>query len=168
MTRREPAALEVDAINPGFVLGPSLSPNSESGSLSVVDDLLSGRLFFGVPDLWFVRVDVREVAKAHIRAAKSPDSHGRYILPERRMTFSRILRKFHGDSRWLPKHTMPTFVVRLLGPLLGLEWKWIGLKIGVKFNIDNHRSIQELDIVYRPLEETLADHYRSWIAKRQK
>lgn len=159
-------------INPGLVLGPSLSPYSESGSLFLLDELIRGFLFFGVPDLWFTTVDVREVAKAHIRAANNPDSRGRYILAERQMTsfvrFSRTLRMLHHNSWWLPKHTIPNFLVRLVGPIFGLSQKWMGLNLAVRFDVDNHRSIEELDIVYRPLEETLADHYRSWIAQRQK
>ncbi|PIG85823.1 cinnamoyl-CoA reductase [Aspergillus arachidicola] len=58
-------------INPGLVLGPSLSPTSESGSLSLLDQLLRGELFLGVPDLWFATVDVREVATAHLRVAQT-------------------------------------------------------------------------------------------------
>lgn len=46
-------------INPGLVLGPSLSPTSESGSLSLLDQLLGGQLFLGVPDMWFAIVGVR-------------------------------------------------------------------------------------------------------------
>lgn len=71
-------------INPGLVLGPSLSPTSESGSLSLFDQLLRGQLFLGVPDMWFAIVDVRDVATAHIQAARNPDAHRRYILAHSR------------------------------------------------------------------------------------
>lgn len=37
-------------INPGLILGPSLSPTSKSRSLSLLDQLLGGQLFLGVPD----------------------------------------------------------------------------------------------------------------------
>lgn len=153
-------------INPGLVLGPSLSPNSESGSLFLLDELLRGELFFGVPRLWFTTVDVREVASAHISVAKLPGAKGRYILCGRQMSsfleISTILRPFAGSPWWMPRHQVPDFLVRLIGPLFGLSQKWIALNLGVRFESDNHRSIEELGVKYRPLEETLRDHYLSW------
>jgi nucleoside-diphosphate-sugar epimerase len=158
-------------INPGLVLGPYLSVGSDSGSIFLIDELLSGQLFFGVPDLWFCVVDVREVAKAHISAAKNAASRGRYIVAPTEMAsfvqVSNILRG-HRNSWLLPTHNIPSFIVRLIGPLFGLRQKWIGLNLGIKFKVDNHRSVEELGIVYRPLQETLADHYHSWVAQRRK
>jgi hypothetical protein len=52
------------------------------------------------------------------------------------------------------------------GPLLGLSQKWLKLNLGIPFDIDNRPSLDDLKIVYRPLEETLADHYRSWKTAR--
>lgn len=168
----QPPRWKLVTINPGLVLGPSLArwPASESGSLFLIDELLRGRLFFGVPNLWFTVVDVREVAAAHVRAADAPGSHGRYIVAERQMhafvEFARILRRLH--NAWsIPAHATPDFVVRFVGPLFGLTRKWMDLNLGIRFQIDNRRSVEELNIVYRPLEETLRDHYQSWIAQRR-
>ena len=36
--------------------------------------------------------------------------------------------------------------------------------LGIRFAVDNQRSIDELGIVYRPLAETLRDHYAAWQA----
>ncbi len=36
-----------------------------------------------------------------------------------------------------------------------------------RFKIDNRRSIEELGVVYLPIEETLADHYTSWGAQKK-
>ncbi|KAL3465746.1 NAD(P)-binding protein [Aspergillus heterothallicus] len=147
--------------NPGLVLGPSLSPTSKSGSLSLLDQLL----FLGVPDMWFAIVDVRDVAAAHIRAAETSDSHGRYILADRTthsfVELASILRSITGSSR-IPTHSLPNFMVRMFGPLLGLSQKWLRRNLGISFDIDNRPSLDRLKIVYRPLEETLADHYQSW------
>ncbi|PVH91969.1 flavonol reductase [Periconia macrospinosa] len=152
-------------INPGLVLGPPLSPSSDSGSLFLIEELLRGDLWFGVPDLWFTTVDVREVARAHINAAQNPDSNGRYILTEKEMTsfrsLSLIFRPLYNHPWRLPRHAIPNIVTRIVGPLFGLTQKWMSLNLGVKFSVDNHRSIEELNIVYRPLEETLEDYYKS-------
>ena len=37
---------------------------------------------------------------------------------------------------------------------------------GIRFRVDNQRSIEELGVRYRPLEDTLIEHYKSWAAKR--
>jgi nucleoside-diphosphate-sugar epimerase len=160
-----PPRWKLVTINPALVLGPSLSQASESGSLSLLDQLLSGQLSLGVPDLWFGIVDVREVATAHIRAAEAPDSHGRYILADNRthsfVELARILRSITRSSG-IPTHKFPNILVRLSGPFLGFSQKWLKRNLGIGFDIDNHASLNGLKIVYRPLEETLADHYRSW------
>ncbi|OQE12857.1 hypothetical protein PENFLA_c061G07750 [Penicillium flavigenum] len=160
-----PRRWKLVAINPGLVLGPSLSPTSESGSLSLLDQLLRGQLFLGVPDFWFAIVDVREVATAHIRVARDPNSHGRYILADKKtysfVELARIIRSI-AQSIKIPRNKLPDALVRMSGPVLGLSQKWLRLNLGISFDIDNRPSLDQLHIVYRPLEETLMDHYQSW------
>jgi nucleoside-diphosphate-sugar epimerase len=157
-------------INPGMILGPSLTPSSESGSLFLLDEMFKGYFFYGMPDLSLTTVDVREVAKAHIQAARRPQAHGRYILAEKDMIafleISKIIRKVHKRPYLLPKHQVPNAVVRMIGPFFGLTQDYIRKHLGIRFKVDNHRSVDELGIVYRPVEETLRDHYRSWVAQR--
>lgn len=72
--------IEIVAINPSFVLGPSLSENLSSSSL-FIQSVLSGE-FPGIPtpDSLYEAVDVRDVANAHILALFNPASNGkRYI-----------------------------------------------------------------------------------------
>jgi len=44
--------------------------------------------------------------------------------------------------------------------------QYIRNHLGIRFAVDNHRSLDELGVVYRPIEETLIDHYRSWASQR--
>ncbi|KAF6839166.1 cinnamyl-alcohol dehydrogenase-like protein [Colletotrichum musicola] len=154
-------------ICPGLVLGAPLSGGSDSGSLFLIDELLGGKLFFGVPNLGFATVDVREVAAAHVRAAETPAASGRYIVAAGEMAsfidMARCFRKM-GGSMFVPEHVLPDFCVRMLGPLFGLTQKWIERNLGVRFAVDNSRSIRELGIEYRPLEDTLREHYKAWKA----
>ncbi|KAI1849831.1 hypothetical protein JX266_004780 [Neoarthrinium moseri] len=158
-------------ICPGLVLGPSLTFGSDSGSLFLLDELFSGQLWFGVPDLSFCTVDVREVATAHIKAAENPSASGRYILAEKEMArFTDISQhvRAHVQRRYtLPKHQLPSPLVQVVGPLFGLTHKWIRANLGIRFSVDNERSIKELGIVYRPLAETLDAHYQSWIEQKE-
>jgi hypothetical protein len=38
--------------------------------------------------------------------------------------------------------------------------------LGIRFALDNRRSRDELGITYRPISETIADHYRTWAEQR--
>jgi len=157
-------------INPGMILGPSLTPASESGSLFLLDEMFKGYFFYGMPDLSLACVDVREVAAAHIRAAVSPDARGRYILSEdHTRTFLEIAghaRKIHPKPYLLPAWQIPNIVVRIIGPLFGLTQQYMTNHLGVRFSLDNARSRKELGIIYRPFQETMADHYRGWAEQR--
>lgn len=154
------------AINPGLVLGPALTANSESGSLFLLDELMRGVFFYGVPDFSFATVDVRDVARAHVAAALNERAQGRYIVAERTMTrfveMARIVKRVHKRPRFVPAHQLPDTLVRLIGPLFGLSQSYIRNHLGIRFTLDNQRSIDELGLRYRPIDETLVAHYRAW------
>lgn len=158
-------------INPGMILGPSLSPGSESGSLFLIDEMLKGYFFYGMPNLSLTTVDVWDVALAHACAAELEYAQGRYILAHEQMAsfadISKILRSVHPKPYMLPTHQIPDFLVRLIGPLFGLTQDYMRKHLGIRFAVDNKRSREELGITYRPLEHTLRDHYQSWVEHRR-
>ncbi|MEJ8668241.1 NAD-dependent epimerase/dehydratase family protein [Streptomyces sp. MS1.AVA.1] len=158
------------SVNPGLVLGPSLTPASESGSLFLLEELFKGYFFYGAPDFSFTTVDVREVADAHIAAAENPDAQGRYILAAPTMTsfheMSRMIRARHPRDLRLPRTALPHWPVRVLGPAFGLSQDYIRKHLGIRFRVDSSRSVNELGITYRPIEETVLDHYEAWRSQR--
>ena len=158
-------------INPGLILGPSLTAASASGSLFLLDGMMRGHFFYGLPDWSMATVDIREVGQAHLAAARDPNASGRYILAEKQMIslteMSQILRKVHRFPFVLPEYPLPNFLVMTFGPFWGLRRDYMRKHLGIRFKIDNARSIRELGVVYRPIEETLVDHYRSWLRLRQ-
>ncbi|MFI7399534.1 NAD-dependent epimerase/dehydratase family protein [Streptomyces sp. NPDC049541] len=158
------------AVNPGLVLGPSLTPASESGSLFLLDELFKGYFCYGAPDFSFTTVDVRDVADAHIAAAEQPEARGRYILAAETMTsfhdMARIIRTRYPRDLRLPRTRLPHWPVRILGPAFGLTQDYIRGHLGIRFKIDNSRSVRELGISYRAIEETVLDHYEAWRAQR--
>lgn len=157
-------------INPGMILGPSLTPASESGSLFLLDEMFKGYFFYGMPDLSLACVDVREVAAAHIRAAQNPAAKGRYIVSEDHtrtfLEIASVARRIHPKPYLLPTWQIPNAVVRLVGPLFGLTQSYMTNHLGIRFAMDNRRSRDELGIAYRPISETIADHYRTWAQQR--
>lgn len=154
------------SVNPGLILGPSLTPASESGSLFLLEELFKGYFFYGAPDFSFTTVDVRDVADAHIAAAERPDAKGRYILAAQTMTsfhdMARIIRSRHPRGLRIPRTALPHWPVRVLGPAFGLTQDYIRKHLGIRFKVDNSRSRNELGIAYRPVEETILDHYETW------
>lgn len=159
------------SINPGLILGPSMTPASESGSLFLLDELFKGYFFYGAPDFSFTTADVRDVAHAHIAAAENPEAAGRYIIASQTMTsfyeMSRIIRNRYSRDMRLPRTRLPHWPVRLLGPAFGLTQPYIRKHLGIRFRVDNSRSVHELGLTYRPVEETVLDHYEAWRKHRR-
>ena len=148
-------------INPAFVLGPSLSSRMDGTSVQFMHDLVGGPLKSGVPDLTFGIVDVRDVARAHTLAALNENSSGRHILCSDTRTFlemAKALREKFGKSLAIPRGQLPKFMVYMVGPIFGLSWGFLSKNLGVKYKLDHSRSVEDLGIEYRTVEETLADH----------
>ncbi|CAG9948289.1 unnamed protein product [Clonostachys rosea f. rosea IK726] len=154
-------------ILPGVVIGPNLTPDSSSGSLNALGMLMNGTLMMGTPDLPFPPVDVRDVALAHVRALGREEAHGRYLIASDRsvpwLEMADMLRPVHPSPWKLPKWTIPGFFLRTVGGLLGISRRYVDENLGIHFLMDVSRSIKELGITYRPLEQSLADHCRSWV-----
>ncbi|KAL5589025.1 hypothetical protein FOBRF1_015553 [Fusarium oxysporum] len=151
-------------ICPGLVLGPSLTTGSDSGSLFLLDELFSGQLWFGVPDLSFCTVDVREIATAHIRAAETKSAQGRYIVCDREMVrFVDISKQIRPQAkrRWaLPHHKLPNILIRVVGPLFGLTQKWMRANLGVRFEVDPKEDLPIPD-EEKPASQDPVDRSRS-------
>jgi nucleoside-diphosphate-sugar epimerase len=151
--------LELNVINPGFVLGPSVTQRTDSISISIIDQLISGKFRTGVPKGMHAVVDVRDVAIAHLRAAFSPDSGYRFIAAPHHTTFlemAAIVKKRYPRLP-VPTHCVPTWFFLLVGPLLGYPARFIRRNIGYEIWFDNTLIKDKLKMTFRPLEETLLD-----------
>ena len=159
-------------VNPGLILGPSLVPASESGSLFLMNELMAGYFFYGAPGFSFTFADVRDVAAAHVAAAENPAASGRYIVARPEMVsmheMALILRSAHPRRLLIPRHRVPDAAVRVLGPRFGLTQDYIAKHLGIRFAVDNSRSVAELGVAYRPVRQTMLDHYESWRAQRSR
>ena len=148
-------------INPGFVLGPSKTPRTDSESIKMIRGMLTGRFKIGAPDLTMGVVDVRDVAKAHVEAALRADAEGRHILVNQSLSFlemGTILRNRIGGKYPFPTRKIPKLVLYLVGPSEGLSWSYLRKNLGYPLRFDNRRSRERLGIEYRPVEDTLAEH----------
>lgn len=147
-------------INPSFVVGPSLTGASDSESLNFMKDILKGKFAMGAPDLWFGFVDVRDVAHAHIVALEDPKAEGRHILAESTMNvmdLTTILRDLFGKKYKLPKRISPKLLMYIVGPMFGVNAKFVKRNIGYPIKLNTTRSREKLRLKYLPIEKSLED-----------
>ena len=68
-------------INPAFVLGPVLSKRTDATSVKTVLGMMTGAMRAGVRGpACFGSCDIRDVCKAHIKAAELRKANGRYLV----------------------------------------------------------------------------------------
>ncbi len=148
-------------VHPGFVLGPSLTKRKDSASIDFMVSMLNGKYKTGVPELTLGIVDIRDLAKVHIAAAFNPKAKGRYIASvgsASMFEIANILQKKYLTKFKIPKMQLPKIMLYLFGPLQGFSWKYVSRNIGLPLKFDNSKSINELGILYRPIDETILDH----------
>jgi nucleoside-diphosphate-sugar epimerase len=153
-------------INPGLVLGPSLTQASDSTSLSTMMQFVDGSLKMGAPMLEFGVVDVRDVAQAHIKAGFTPGASGRHICVSDSVTMlgmGKLLRKHFGGRYHFPRRELPKFLVWLGGPMNGITRKFVSTNVGYPLKFDNSYTRKDLGMEFRPVEATVIEHFQQMI-----
>ena len=155
----EAQRFEAIAINPVLVVGPVFSKRHLRASPTVIHDLLVGK-FPACPQFSFGIVDVREVAYAHGEALTIENPEKRYLLShesrwmvEIGRELARLFPKFK-----IPTSTLPNFVMYFMA-LFDKRLSFANLRnlLGKTTQLDNKRSVDGLNVRYRPIEETLKD-----------
>ncbi len=155
-------------MHPGAIFGPSLSARVDATSVDMAVQFLNGSFRAGVPRLTLGVVDVRDVARAHARAALKPEAHARYIVVGqslRLLEMARLMRvEAAGLKNRLPRRETPKWLMWLVGPLVGLERGYVARNVGFDIAFDNSRSKADLDLDYRAPERTLNDQIAQLVA----
>ena len=155
-------------VNPPLVMGPGINPRGTSESFNMMKQYGDGTLKAGSPRWGFGLVDVRDLAEGHYRAAFTPEAKGRYIIAGHNSDLADLatpLRAHFGDAYPFPKRTMPKWLVWLVGPLVNkaMNRKTVALNVGLPWIGDNGKSVRELGMSYRPLEETVVDFFQQLV-----
>ena len=153
-------------INPGLILGPSLSTRCDSTSISLMMQLCSGKFKRGVPDIKQAFVDVRDVAQAHINAGFLSDASGRHLTAAHKKNFldvAGVIREQNPEYP-LPEKNISKWLFKLVGPFWGYSRKFISRNTGFDFAFDNSYARRDLNMEFRPFEQTVKDHFRQLIA----
>ncbi len=155
-------------LNPSLVIGPGISPRATSESFKIVRQMGDGSLKMGAPRWGIGMVDVRDLAQAHIAAAFRPNASGRYIINGHNtdhlsMAMS-LLPRFGADYP-IPRRALPKWLMWLLGPIVGggATRKKISLNVDLPFKADNAKSIRELGMTYRPMQESMNDMFQQMV-----
>jgi len=154
-------------INPSFVLGPGIIPHSNSESFNLLRQVGNGRLKAGLPDIGVGVIDVRDLANAHVRAAYIPNANGRNIISGQNTSLLGITKTLqHQYSEYpIPSKTLPKWLIWLIGPLADKTTtrKFVARNVGYSWHANNEKSIRELGMSYRPLEETVNEMFQQLI-----
>lgn len=146
-------------INPSLVIGPGLNPKGTSESFAIFKQIGNGDLRFGAFDFNIGCVDVRDLAVAHYRAGILPNAEGRHIISAHNSGIQELasLVKKNYPQYPIRTHLNPKWLVKLIAPMIGLSREEVRKNIGYPWKADNSKSIKELNMSYRPLEESVCD-----------
>lgn len=152
-------------VNPSFVMGPALNAGSvTSESYSVLKQMGDGTMKMGAPKMGVGVVDVRDLADAHFKAGYTPKAQGRYITSAHNTNFLEMaltLKSKYGDSYPIPKKALPKWLLMLVGPMVNdaFSRKFIRNNVNLEWKADNSKIKKDLDMTFRPLQETMEDSF---------
>lgn len=153
-------------LNPGFILGPSLTKRNDSASIAFMINMASGRYAFGVPQLYNGVVDVRDVAKAHFLAATNWHLGGRFILVNQTLTLLDIAKRLaccFPSGFVFAKRELPKTLLWLIAPFIDRTRRYVTRNFNIAISFDNRRSTNELNLRYRPIDDTLTEHVQQLV-----
>lgn len=153
-------------INPGFILGPSLSRRTDSTSIDLMIQLYSGKFKIGAPAGDHAMVDVRDVAKAHILAGFTPGASGRHLTAAHQKDFlaiAKIVKDMHPAYPVPTKH-LAKWLFKLLGPFMGFSRKYVERNVGHDVVFDNSYIQKDLKMSFIPFEKTVINHFEQLVA----
>jgi len=154
-------------LNPAGVFGPGQRLHRGSESFSIFEQMGDGSFASGIADLRIGIVDVRDVAEAQLRAAFLPEASGRCILSGHDsglVEMAGILRE-RFPSYPIGARTVPKWLLWLIGPMVSSAFtrKVVSRNIGLPWRADNRKSREELGLTYRPLVQTVTEHFQQLV-----
>ena len=154
----EGGQMELTVINPGAVFGPSLGAKLEGESVAMMTKMINCG-FSMVPDVAMGMIDVRDVARLHVRALTAEGAAGKRFIaasaePVEMATIASIL-KSAGYAK-VPSRKAPSFLLRMMS-LFDSEAKGMVPLLGRKAAFDNHATFEVLDWKATPVETSFKE-----------
>ncbi|MDH6120373.1 dihydroflavonol-4-reductase [Kitasatospora sp. GAS204A] len=161
--------LELTAVLPTFMQGPTLGTPNGPGTVEIIRRLLA-REIPALPNIGWNIVDVRDIAELHILAMTSPAAAGQRYLGSGTFLWyrdiARILReKLPNETAKVPTRTMPDLVVKLLARR-NPQMAMVRSELGRTRLVDSGKARTQLGWQPRPTEQTITDTATALIAKK--
>lgn len=156
-------------VNPSMVMGPSLNAKTNtSESMNLLKQMGDGTMKSGVPNAGVGVVDVRDLAEAHYQAGLKQNAKGRHIINGHNTNFLELAQILHTDfgNRYaVPNKALPKWLLMIIGPMVNkvVTRRWVRNNINMHWKAKNDKSKKELEITYRPLQETMCDGFEQLI-----
>ena len=147
--------MRLTTINPVLVTGPALDANYGT-SLQVIERILSGKdpmqPRFGIPV-----VDVRDVARMHVRALTTPEAEGQRILASESFLWmadmAHLLKEAYPE-RGIKDKVAPDWVIKALA-LFDKDIRTIIPQLGVPKRVSNRRARDLLGLEFIPARDSV-------------
>jgi len=150
--------MELTVIAPGAVFGPSLGAALEGQSVTMMAAMIGGKMPM-IPDMSMGMVDVRDVARLHVKAMKADGAAGRRFIaasaePIEMATMADVLRRA-GYTK-VPSRRAPTFLLRIMG-MFDREVRGMLPFIGKVASYDNSATLDLLQWTPTPIETSFRE-----------
>ena len=150
--------MELVVINPGGIMGPTLTGKATGTSTGMVADMIRGKMPM-IPDVAVGMVDVRDVARVHVKALSVPEAAGqRFVLasdePVPVMQVAKYL-KAAGYAK-VSTRRAPTFLLKLLAPFSS-DVKGMVTFLGRRVRSDNASTREVLGWEPTPMKDSIVD-----------
>lgn len=149
---------ELVAINPGFIMGPSLGAPGEGQSESMMKALVTGKMPM-IPDVAMGMIDVRDVARLHVAALGAATAPGKRFIaaseePVELSFLAGVLRRA-GYAK-VPSRRAPNVLIKVMS-LFDREAKGTLPQLGKRIAYDTHETYDVLGWQPTPLETTFVE-----------
>lgn len=159
---------ELSVINPVFVLGPPLmESHKNSTSVSYMMQIVN-RTYPAVPKVMFPVCDVRDVAKAHVKAMTLPEAaNHRHIISTDSFWMKDVAmaasKEFKQQGYSIPTGQLPNFLVWMAGLFNKNLKNHLLPRLSKSLKVDNKRMVETLGIEPTALDSTVQDMVYSMI-----
>ncbi len=150
--------MELTVINPGAVFGPSLGAKMDGQSVEMMTKMIRGKMPM-IPDMGFGMIDVRDVARLHVKALTADGAAGKRFIaataePVEMATVASVLKA--AGYKKVPSLKAPTFLLRMMS-LFDREVQGMIPFIGKKASFDNRATFEVLDWLPTPIETSFKE-----------
>jgi len=155
-------SFDLVVMNPWVIMGPAFD-GSLNESNKILVDLMTGG-YPVVMGLEFAIVDVRDVARAHILAAETPEASGRFLVVEHVITMKNLceflIQNYPQESSKVPTGNLDCGIGNVLmkGAAKFQESgvsDFLTTNLGKKIEIDNTKIKTTFKFEFTPLETTI-------------